>query len=594
MNVLVRLHGAARAWFLVCFLTACGSSSPPPTTDLGAETPTEADAAGDTFVPATDTFVPMPDVMDARISPAPDVSGRDVSLDTSADDHPAAADGARDTATEVIDASVLMDVPRDTATDTYDAVADVRDVTAPPTDTGVDVARDTGVVAPTDGGCPAPTPPPRTDPCPGSTDCGLSTHGRVRFTGARTTARELQVRVELPASVRVATGAACDRLVFRTTTGAWAPHWVQDCAAGILWVRVPQIDATGTDLAMHYGAGTTAPAANSYDDTFDRIPLSAPSLLGAWTFDEGSGTRACPAAGTAFFNAWIDAAPYDAPHPELSSRPPLWTTNVPASPLGGRFTRGNRALDFPRSQVIVNPSRPTVTRPGRLVNWRTPDSASLRASAAITVGAWVYTATPANEFEDNWQTVISYGMPADPTPPFPGADVSMLGNFNPWAIFFQGVNPAETVLMTNTCAYPCLEDDEYAHIATRDPLPREALVGAWHFVAMTVDTTTPPHTTRRAFYDARVFEYPRVMVTWPPEMFCPGGTCRAPPDGRIQYYDAPVILGGDMNNGEVALGLEGRLDDVFILGRAASVGELAAWRERRQYSADPISATVTP
>jgi len=55
-----------------------------------------------------------------------------------------------------------------------------------------------------------------------------------------------------------------------------------------------------------------------------------------------------------------------------------------------------------------------------------------------------------------------------------------------------------------------------------------------------------------------------------------------------------VILGGDMNNGEVALGLEGRLDDVFILGRAASVGELAAWRERRQYSADPISATVTP
>ena len=111
---------------------------------------------------------------------------------------------------------------------------------------------------------------------------------------------------------------------------------------------------------------------------------------------------------------------------------------------------------------------------------------------------------------------------------------------------------------------------------------------------MTVDTTTVPHATRRAFYDARVFEYPRDMVTWPPEMFCPGGVCRTPPDGRIQYYDAPVILGGDMNNGEVALGLEGKLDDVFILGRAATVGELAAWRERRQYTADTLMVTVTP
>lgn len=555
MNALVRLHGAARAWLLVCFLMACGSSSPPDATDLGAESTAGEDSAVDTFVPAQDAS-------DAPPPPPPDVSVRDASIDTPA---------------------VMQD-----------AAIDARDAAPPPIDTGADVARDAGVVTPTDGACPAPAAPPRTDPCPGRLDCGFSTHGRVRITGARATTRELQVRVELPPAVRVATGAACDRIVFRATTGAWAPHWVQDCVAGVVWVRVPVLEASGTELAMHYGGGASVAAANSYDDTFDRVPLSAPSLLGAWTFDEGSGTRACPAAGTAFFDAWIDAAPYDAPHPEVSARPSLWTTDVPASPLGARFTRGNHALDFPRSQVITNPARPTVTRPGRLVNWRTTDSTSLRATAAITVGAWVYTATPANEFEDNWQTVISYGMPADPTPPFPGADVSTLGNFNPWAIFFQGVNPAETVLMTNTCAYPCLEDDEYAHVATRDPLPREALLGAWHFVAMTVDTTTVPHTTRRAFYDARVFEYPRDMFTWPPEMFCPGGVCRTPPDGRIQYYDAPVILGGDMNNGEVALGLEGKLDDVFILGRAATVGELAAWRERRQYTADPLTSTVTP
>jgi hypothetical protein len=33
---------------------------------------------------------------------------------------------------------------------------------------------------------------------------------------------------------------------------------------------------------------------------------------------------------------------------------------------------------------------------------------------------------------------------------------------------------------------------------------------------------------------------------------------------------------------------------MFILARGASVEEIRAYRERRQYSPDPIMATVTP
>ena len=49
-----------------------------------------------------------------------------------------------------------------------------------------------------------------------------------------------------------------------------------------------------------------------------------------------------------------------------------------------------------------------------------------------------------------------------------------------------------------------------------------------------------------------------------------------------------------MNDGEPQLGINGTVDDLFLIGRAVSADEMAAYRERRQYSADPVIATVTP
>ena len=40
--------------------------------------------------------------------------------------------------------------------------------------------------------------------------------------------------------------------------------------------------------------------------------------------------------------------------------------------------------------------------------------------------------------------------------------------------------------------------------------------------------------------------------------------------------------------------LEGRVDDFFVINRAASPEEIQAYRERRQYSAMPITTMVTP
>ncbi len=70
--------------------------------------------------------------------------------------------------------------------------------------------------------------------------------------------------------------------------------------------------------------------------------------------------------------------------------------------------------------------------------------------------------------------------------------------------------------------------------------------------------------------------------------------CRYPPDTSIYYYDAPIVLGADLNAGEARLNLEGKIDDLFILGRSVSPAEMQCFRERRRYSPDPVAAAVIP
>lgn len=450
--------------------------------------------------------------------------------------------------------------------------------------------------------CPAPAAPRRTDPCPTRGDCGLPSAARVNITGARTVLREFQVRVVLPAAIRAAAGPACDRLSFRTPANQWVPHFVTNCAMGEVWIRVPEVQPAGTVVALNYGGPTPVPAAQSYDDTFDRVPTAAAGLIGAWSFDEGTGTRSCPAAGGVAFDAYIHDNPFARGLGEVRRRPELWSREAPPSMLApdnaaARFSRGQFSLNFERSDTIPDPRQPAVTRVDRLVNWRSDSNLTFRAANdQLTVGVWVYTETPANEFEDNFQTVICYGMPAHPRPPFQGAVLDGISIFNPWALFFRSDDANNTFLQGNTCVFPCINIDQYAHITTKRPFTREAFTRRWHFAAMTVDTTSRPHATRRSYFDGDAYEFPRDLNLFPEDTYCPGPpdarVCRYPPDTAIYYYDAPVVLGADLNAGEARLNLEGKIDDLFIIGRAAPPEEIRAYRERRKYSPDPVVATV--
>lgn len=449
--------------------------------------------------------------------------------------------------------------------------------------------------------CTPPMAVRRTDPCPGRPNCGLPSQARVNVTGARSTLTDFQVLVTLPPAVRSAAGPACDRLVFRTMTGEWAPHFATDCAMGQVWVKVPTIQPSGTALTVHYGGSTAPMGAQSYDDTFDRVPLRAQGLVAAYTFDEGMGTRSCPAGGTAAgmtpFDAYIHDTPYGRSMGEVRGRlPALWSRDAPPSLLApgnaaARFSRNQSSLAFERS-TAADPGNPMRTVIDRLVNWRTEaNTPYAEASLQFTAGIWVYTETPANEFEDNFQTVVCAGMPERPRPPFPGATLEGISIFNPWAIFFRSDDADNTFLQGNSCVFPCINVDQYVHITTKRPFTREAFTRRWHFAAMTLDTTSRPHATRRSYFDGQMYEFPSDLNLFPEDTYCPMGMCRYPPDTAIYYYDAPVVIGSDLNGGEARLGLEGKVDDFFVMSRAVSPDEMRAIRERRQYSPDPVTAT---
>ena len=494
--------------------------------------------------------------------------------------------------------------------------------------------------------CAPYTPPTRTEPCGTDPTCGLPSRARVDVTGATAALTEFQVRVTLPPTVLAAVGAACDRMVFRTTSNAWAPHWVQDCAAGTVWVRVPAIAPGGTVLTLQYGGATAVPAAQSYDDVFDRVPLRAANLLGAYTFDEGTGSRTCPAGGTNAppFDAYIHQTPYDDPPVDVATRPALWSDDSPTSLLNpsGHFTRRQHSLNFPSVPTLKASG---LSSPNRVVNWQSASAAPFNtARTQLSVGVWVNPATPSNHFNDNFQTVVCFGMPNLTARAnfwhLAETDPHVVNNaiFNPWAIFFRGDGDDDTLYQGNSCVEPCTDVMQYAHITTVEPLAGAAFVNHWHFLALTIDTTVRPHTQRRSYYDGHTYSYPQELNLFPPgghycpadpdpshhqpdplvapcypasgpptcweacPYLCPGtvdgmiapNTCVYPPEAPIQYPPAPVLIGADMNDGEPQLGINGTVDDLFLIGRAVSADEMAAYRERRQYSADPVIATVTP
>ena len=527
------------------------------------------------------------------------------------------------------------------------------DDAGPSTDNGrpitSDVPADSGPPRPM---CPTPTATMRVEPCAGNPSCGLPQSATVQVTGNTAALDDYQVEVTLPANVLSAVGSTCDRMVFRAADNAWAPHFVTNCAMGKVWVKVPRMAANATTtLRLHYGGSTAVAAAQSYDDTFDRVPTRAQGVIGAYSFDEGTGDRTCPAAGSTPFDAFLFNDRYSpTAHPkELAAGatpPTLWSNEAPLSALAptnpaAHFTRSQRSLQFGTASRATPEGMLTDWAP---VNWRSATSEPFNmARSQLTVGVWARPTTSASSnVNTEFSTVVCFGMPDLAARAafwrLPPTDPRMIDNsiFNPWAIFFRGDGPDNTLFQGNTCVEPCTDVINYAHITTTNVLTRADYVERWHFMAFTFDQTARPHTVRRSYYDDRVFNYPQQLELVPQTRFycpnplsfarcnpntergeridCPGtmtnipdagsngcaplcpdghGPCIDPPDAPIMYPPAPVVIGADFNDGNAELGFAGQIDDMFILNRAISPDEMRAYREHRQYSADQSRIRVT-
>jgi hypothetical protein len=199
--------------------------------------------------------------------------------------------------------------------------------------------------------------------------------------------------------------------------------------------------------------------------------------------------------------------------------------------------------------------------------------------------------------------------------------------FNPWAIFFRGDGEDDTLYQGNTCVEPCLDVMQYAHITTTEPLTGSASSTAG---TSSRSPSTPPRgrtPCAAASTTASTYELPadarassRETGTYCPSTLrfgdcnpCskataaahravpdglrapvpPGQALHQPPGGAHRSIRPPRWSSAPTSTTAAQLGIEGQVDDLFIMSRAISPEEMRAYRERRQYSADESRIRVT-
>jgi hypothetical protein len=418
------------------------------------------------------------------------------------------------------------------------------------------------------------------DPCAGTTSCGLSTRSTVTFGATGATSTDVQVKVTLPVVTWKSTDGTlrsdCTDLVFRNPDNSWAPHWVEDCTAGTVWVRIKRLDAaTGAVIGVHHGGAAMASTA-SFDRVFDRVPSTDPALATAWTFDEGAGTTTRNYGAPAF--AWHGPVGTTDPANKVFSGPQaaaLW------APQGGGW--GSRA------DTGVRFSTGHAARISDRVTWQTDPANTPKPASGLTVGAWFTTneapGAPGSIGHDNaWTTVLCYGA----TEGWPFAIA------NPFGLFMWESDTDMIKVQGNSCHNGCTSEgtfgvnrSDYDHMATTRWYTYADLVGSaaapkWHFMALSLNYQT---NVRHIYMDGvdEPIEPNDYFNNTPPST------------GNIFWIpNAPIVLGADYNNGIDGLTLAGDLDDVFILNRAATVPELAAFRERRRPITLPSATVTTP
>ena len=261
----------------------------------------------------------------------------------------------------------------------------------------------------------------------------------------------------------------------------------------------PEIQPAGTVVAMNYGGATPVPAAQSHDDTFDRVPAAANLIA------RGPSTRA-PAPASALSAArrrlrraasttatlrlrfrWRCAA-------ALSLEPRGAAPMLAPDNAAARFARAV-SLNFERSDTI--PTRGSPPSPAstarQLAQRLQPPSAPPTTSSP---SAWVYTRRRANEFETTSRRSSVTACSAHPRLPSRARSSTASRIFQTLGALLPARTTRTTPSSRATPASSPASTSTSTPTSPRSALHPRGLHPPLAPAAMTVDTTTRPHATR--------------------------------------------------------------------------------------------------
>lgn len=172
---------------------------------------------------------------------------------------------------------------------------------------------------------------------------------------------DFQVLVVLDTAARIAAGqlrSDAGDLRFTDASGAvQLPYWIESgvgTSATRVWVRVPALPGAGTATILAWFGNPGATGASSVTATFLReIGGTQPPLVGAWSFDEGTGGTSADASGKGNDGALLNG--------------PAWADGVAGKAL---VFDGSDAVEVPNNGSVFN-----LTSSWAIVAWAKPAAA---------------------------------------------------------------------------------------------------------------------------------------------------------------------------------------------------------------------------
>lgn len=177
---------------------------------------------------------------------------------------------------------------------------------------------------------------------------------------------DFQVLVVMDTAARISAGqmrADAADLRFTNPSGAQLPFWIEggvNTTVTRIWVRVPALAGGGvTSILAWFGNPGAAPASSLATTFLREISGTQPPLVGAWSFDEGTGGTAVDASGKGNTGALLNG--------------PTWIDGVAGKALD---LDGSDAVEIPNTGGVFN-----LTSSWAVVAWARPAGAGTDSRA---------------------------------------------------------------------------------------------------------------------------------------------------------------------------------------------------------------------